>query len=52
MIELTTAQFIILLGLSAGQLATLAGIFLRLGRVGARLDDHDRRLRTLEGKPA
>jgi hypothetical protein len=52
MIELTTPQFLILLGVSGAQLATLAGIFLRLGRVGARLDDHGRRLRILEGKPA
>jgi hypothetical protein len=56
MIELTTDQFLILLGVSGAQLATIAGfgasIFLRLGRVGARLDDHGRRLRILEGKPA
>ena len=52
MIELSTTQFVTLLGLSGAQLATLAGIFFRLGRLGARLDDHDRRLRTLEGRPA
>jgi hypothetical protein len=51
-IELTSAQFLILLGFSGAQLATLAGIFLRLGRVGASLDDHNRRLLVLEGKPA
>lgn len=56
MIELTTQQFFALLGLSTlaggGQLVLLAKILLRLGRVGARLDEHDRRLRILEGKPA
>lgn len=56
MIELTTEQFLILLGVSGAQLVTIAGfgagIFLRLGRMGGRLDDQERRLRILEGKPA
>jgi hypothetical protein len=48
-ITLTPVQFLVLLGFSGAQLATLAGIFLRLGRIGGRLDDHARRLTTLEG---
>jgi hypothetical protein len=52
MIQLSTVQFLALLGLSGAQLCTLAGIFLRLGRVGARQDDHERRLLKLEKVPA
>jgi len=48
MIELTTPQFVALLGLSGAQLAALIGIFLRLGRLIVGHADHEARLTKLE----
>jgi hypothetical protein len=36
----------------AGQLALLLGIFLRIGRITAAVEDLQRRVTKLEGKPA
>ncbi len=49
MIELTTPQFLTLLGLSGAQLVALWGIFLRLGRLIIGHADHETRIRKLEG---
>jgi hypothetical protein len=50
MIELTTPQFVALLGLSGAQLLTLIGIFNRLGRLIVGQADHESRLTKLESK--
>lgn len=50
MIELTTPQFLALVGLSGAQLLTLIGIFNRLGRLIVGHADHESRISTLETK--
>ena len=51
MIELTTPQFLTLIGLSGAQLIALWGIFLRLGRLIVGHADLEARIAKLERSP-